>query len=250
MTLPFCENKSPRRLCEEIEKVIPPTGRIVRRPYNHYVPTFTDWWMVPSLALPFFKFGKYFFSWDETKRDSIRAGYHLTKGLDPALKAVYPSRRGKRLLMDATWGWHTFYPATQDGTLERLLREVAAADRTPVQLIFDGGYIDDPDLFEPEMEQRKRDRYTLVFDPAADTVKVANAKRDAMCLKLLNKVRDFSSLRTAFAELNAESFLWCDLFIAVPYAVCEYGEYPAGATVRTAAEIYQHTLAPFRELVR
>ncbi len=250
MTMPFCENKSPRRLCEEIEKVIPPTGRIVRRPFNHYVPTFTDWWMVPSLALPFFKFGKYFFSWDETKREEIRVGFHLTKGLDPALKAVYPSRRGKRLLMDDTWGWHAFFPATQEGTLERLLREIAAPDRMPVRLVFEAGYIDDPDLFEPAMEQRKRDTYTIEFNPAADSVKVATARRDAMCLKFLNKVRDFSTLTKAFAELDAEQFLWCDLFLFLPYAVCEYGDYPAGSTVRSAEEIYQHTLRPFREFVR
>lgn len=66
MEIPYSVYQSPRRMCEGIEAVIPPEGgRIVRRPFNHYSPALTDWWIVPSLELPFFKFGKYFFTWDE-----------------------------------------------------------------------------------------------------------------------------------------------------------------------------------------
>lgn len=247
---PFCLNKSPRRLCEEIEKVIPDTGRMVRRPYNHYVPTFTDWWIVPSLALPFFKFGKFFFSWDEKVRDTVVVGYHLTKGLDPALKKVYPSRRGKRLLMDDSWGWHAFLPEALSEGLERRIRDVAERTGEAVELWFEGGYIDDPDLFDPELEERKRDRYLLVFDPAAGTLGVKSARRDAMCLKFLNKVRNFASLREALATLNAEAFLWCDVFIATRYGIREYGDFLPEEPTREASRIYMDTLAPFRDLVR
>ena len=60
MTMTYSLNRSPRRLCEEMEPFIPPVEgeRLVRRPFNHYTPALTDWWIVPSLDLPFFKFGK------------------------------------------------------------------------------------------------------------------------------------------------------------------------------------------------
>lgn len=38
-----------------------------------------------------------------------------------------------------------------------------------------------------------------------------------MCLKFLNKVRDWKSFGEAMMTLNAEAFLWCDLFIANTY---------------------------------
>ena len=89
MEIPYSVYQSPRRMCEGIEAVIPPEGgRIVRRPFNHYSPALTDWWIVPSLELPFFKFGKYFFTWDEKVRDPLRCGLYLAKGLDPMLKKV------------------------------------------------------------------------------------------------------------------------------------------------------------------
>ena len=57
--------RSPRRLAEAVEPLLEPVAgeRLVRRPFNHYSPALTDWWIVPSLELPFFKFGKYFFTW-------------------------------------------------------------------------------------------------------------------------------------------------------------------------------------------
>ena len=86
--------RSPRRLCEGVEPELElrEGERLVRRPFNHYAPALTDWWIVPSLELPFFRFGKYFFTWDEKKRDTLQCGFGVTKGLDPMLKKVYPSK--------------------------------------------------------------------------------------------------------------------------------------------------------------
>lgn len=102
--------RSPRRLCEGVEPELElrEGERLVRRPFNHYAPALTDWWIVPSLELPFFRFGKYFFTWDEKKRDTLQCGFGVTKGLDPMLKKVYPSKKGRRLLMEENWGWQFF----------------------------------------------------------------------------------------------------------------------------------------------
>ena len=141
--------RSPRRLCEGVEPELElrEGERLVRRPFNHYAPALTDWWIVPSLELPFFRFGKYFFTWDEKKRDTLQCGFGVTKGLDPMLKKVYPSKKGRRLLMEENWGWQFFYPAMMRGELAELLRTAGAGIGHKLELIFEGGYVDDPGLF-------------------------------------------------------------------------------------------------------
>jgi hypothetical protein len=233
-------------MCEKIEECIPVNdGRMVRRPFNHYSPALTDWWIVPSLELPFFKFGKYFFSWDEKSRKEIRCGLYLAKGLDPALKKVYPTKKGRRLLMDDSWGWHTFYPAVEAGILQEKVRTGAIAIGRKVELIFEGGYVDDPGLFNPDSDLRKKDRYTLIHDPDDNSIRVLTARRDAMSLKFLNKVRDWKSFSEAMKYLNEEQFMWVDIFIASAWGVCPGVEIPPDAV--GAGEIWEKWLSHFRQ---
>lgn len=243
--------RSPRRLAEAVEPLLEPVAgeRLVRRPFNHYSPALTDWWIVPSLELPFFKFGKYFFTWDEKNRTELRTGLYLAKGLDPMLRKVYPTRKGRRLLMDESWGWHFFLPAVLSGKVEELVRRGAEASGNPVELIFEGGYVDDPGLFNPDSELRRRDRYTLEFDPAAGSLRVRTARRDAMSLKFLNRVRDWKSFVEAIQVLHAEQFLWCDLFLANVYLVPPESR-PPEESDRDAARICREWLNLFREFVR
>ncbi len=235
-------------MCEGIETAIPPDGRLVRRPFNHYSPALTDWWIVPSLDLPFFKFGKYFFTWDEKVRDEIHCGLYLAKGLDPMLKAVYPTKKGKRLLMDDTWGWHAFYPAVERGGMQQLIRQGAQNLGRPVEIILEGGYVDDPGLFNPDSDLRKKDRYTLIHDPANDSIRVLTARRDAMSMKFLNKVKDWKSFGEAMKFLNEEQFMWVDLFVRAAWQVPPGVEIPADAT--DAEAIYKQWLSLFRPFVR
>lgn len=251
MTMTYSLNRSPRRLCEEMEPFIVPVEqeRLVRRPFNHYTPALTDWWIVPSLDLPFFKFGKYFFSWDMKQRTSLQCGLSLTKGLDPMLAAVYSSRKGKRLLMDESWAWNRFRAAVETGRFEEKIRRAAGRIGREVEIIFDGGYVDDPGIFNPDAESRRRDRYTLVFQPEDGSLRVARAKRDAMCLKFLNKVRDFAGFVEAMRTLAAEQFLWCDIFVSNSYLIPLTEEFPAEAEVRSAPEIYDEWMGFWREYV-
>ena len=180
--------------------------------------------------------------------DPLRCGLYLAKGLDPMLKKVYPTKKGRRLLMDDSWGWHTFYPAVASGILQEKVRAGAAALGRPVELIFEGGYVDDPGLFNPDSELRKRDRYTLVHDPADNSIRVLTARRDAMSMKFLNKVRDWKSFGEAMKFLNEEQFMWVDLFLAASYAVPPGVEAPDHA--ETAEGIWTKWLSLFREFVR
>ncbi len=251
----YSKFKSPRRLCEAIEKEAladDAAGRLVRRPFNHYVPSLTDWWIVPSLELPFFKFGKYFFTWDEKKRDTLRCGLYLAKGLDPMLAKVYPTKKGKRLLMDESWAWHEFYPAVMRGEIEQAVRSGAEALQMPISIVFEGGYVDDPGLFNPDSELRKRDRYTIGYDPADGSLKVLpGTRRDAMSLKFLNKIRDWKSFSEAIKTLHDEQFLWCDIFLHATWAIRNGAEPDTDDSGGTdAGMIYGSWLKNFRRFLR
>ncbi len=246
----YCLHRTPWQLCYGVEGTFPPgSPRLVRRPFNHYDPDYTNWYLVPSPELPFFKFGKYHFAWDEKVRKEIRAGFLLTKGLDPMLKAAYPSRRGKRLLMDDTWAWPDFMAGVRSGAFEQAVRTVSACSGEPVLLEFSGGYIDDPGLFEPDQDYRKKDDYFLQFDPAADTVRVLRARRDAMCLRFLNQVRDFAALQKAFETLDKEAFLWCDVFAGVAFAIDQDSERVPCAGAADDNTLREAVLTPFANWV-
>ena len=238
--------RTPWQLCRAVEDTFPAdSGRLVRRPFNHYDPDYTNWYLVPSLSLPFFKFGKYHFAWDEKVRDEIRIGLITTKGLDPALKAAYPSKRGRRLLMDDSWAWPLLLNGMRSGALPQAIRETAARSGQDVFIEITGGYIDDPGLFDPDQDYRKKDRYQLCFSAAAETVTVAKADRSAMCLKFLNQVRDMAGLQKAFDTLAGEAFLWCDIFIG---GACKWAAHQQDASspeaIRTAL------LDPFKPWLR
>lgn len=249
--MPYSFNRSPRRLCEAIEPLIElrENQRIVRRPFNHYTPALTDWWIVPSLELPFFQYAKYYFTWDPEKRDTLSCGLYLAKGLDPMLRTVYPTKKGRRLLMDDSWGWHHVYQSIASGEFQEQIRTASAGLGRPVELIFEGGYVDDPGLFNPDSDLRKKDRYRLVCDPADHSIKVASARRDAMSLKFLNKVRDWKSFGEQMKYLNEEQFMWCDFFVSNTYRIVPGDEFPPGADVRDGAKIYAEWLGFFRKFL-
>ncbi len=248
----YSSNHSPRRLCEAIEPLIPVADgeRIVRRPFNHYEPSTTNWWIVPSLDLPFFRFAKFYFCWDPEKRDTLDCGLYLAKGLDPLLRSVYPTKKGKRLLMDDTWGWHSWFSAVDSGEFRELIRESATAMGHEIEVIFEGGYVDDPGLFNPDSELRKRDRYRLVYNPVDDSIKVGGARRDAMSLKFLNKVRDWKSFEEQMRYLNAEQFMWCDVFVMNRYAIVPGEVFPAGAVIREPDAVWNEWLRFWRKFVK
>lgn len=245
MNIPYCENKSPRKLCEAIEAVLPAdAGRLIRRPYNHFQPTMTSWWLVPSNELPFFKFGKFGFNWDEKKRETISCGLYLTKGLDPALKQVYPSKKGGRLIMDETWAWHNFAESCRNGKIPEAIK-AAAGESMVIEAVIEGGYVDDPGLFDPQVEHPAMDCYTLSFDVKTGAMRVTKAKRAVMAIKELNKVSDLPSFCKTIDTLGNNQFLWMNVFIGAVFSVKEYGEFSPEDNVISASQIWEKVLCKF-----
>lgn len=223
-----CFNKSPRTLSESIYDFINKNGigstafKGARRPFDHYRPTESAWYIIPSAELPFFRFGKFYFEWENPQR--INCGVICTKGLAAELAVVYPSKKGRRLIMENDgWAFPEWAFCCFNNKLMPALREIKNnLPEIDLKIRLHGSYVDDPGLFDPYTEEKKAfDRYELAVDPVNDVIKVSSAKRNAMNLKILNQVRNGESFGKAMKEIAADSFLWCDFFIGTSFEITE-----------------------------
>lgn len=248
-----CANKSPRTLSENIYEVLKTDGlqgvpfKGARRPFDHYRPTETQWYIVPSAELPFFKFGKFYFEWANNGK-SINAGVICTKGLAPELAVVYPSKKGRRLIMeDESWAFTNWMRYFSQMKLTEILREIKKSlPETELKIRLKGSYVDDPGLFDPYTEEKKAfDEYELAVDPENDVFRVSRAVRKAMNLKILNQVRNEKTFAKAMTEIAADSFLWCDIFIGTELQIAD-----SDADSLPLNEILNDLLAPLSIFVR
>jgi hypothetical protein len=220
MTL-FAERKSPRTLCEDMASFAQSTleQKFARRAWNRFKPTVSPWWLVPSAKQPTYSFKKFYFSWENEKEfTTIQAGIHLSKGLDPALAVVYPSKKGKALLMDKHWGWNDFLSKAVSGTVKRRIREIKTNE--PLTIIVKGGYVQDPSRYDPYLGENDIGEYKFSYDIATDSLKRIGIKRSKdLVLKSLNKATSFDVLIKLLEILTADQWMWLDLFILSDFSV-------------------------------
>lgn len=248
----FCANKSPRTLSENIYERLKVSGfdtvpfKGARRPFDHYRPDETSWYIVPSAALPFFKFGKLYFEWSKVP-GTINAGFIFTKGLAQELAIVYPSKKGRRLIMeDDTWAFYHLHEFIREQKLFAALTEInSQLPDAPLQMRFHGSYIDDPGLFDPYAEEKKLfDEYEIAVDCTAGKLKTVRAVRQAMNLKILNQATDFKNFTTAFDKIAADKFLWCDIFIGTTFQIAQNDE-----TVISVEDMIHKLFSPLQNLI-
>lgn len=242
----FCENKSPRKLCESVEAILPSDApRLTRRPYNHFQPTMTSWWLVPSTDLPFFKFGKFSFTWDENIRDTISCGLYLSKGMDPMLKSVYSSKKGRRLIMSEDWAWHKFAADCRNGNIGAAIHNAALKSAGRFSAIIEAGYVDDPGLFDPQIEHPEMEMYTLDYDVSCSIIRPVKVKRSpAMCLKVLNKAMPLATFCQTIEQLGHEQFLWMNVCLAANFGIKEVDTEIESSSI-SASEIWEKVLSNF-----
>jgi hypothetical protein len=246
----YCERKAPRRLIEDIEPFAEEKlKKVVRRPFNRFKPTMTGWWLVPSNDLPFYHHGKLYFDWADDKMGTITCGFYLEKGLAPEVAVVYPSRKGKSLIMNKKWQWPHFAESCADGSFARALKNAALESGLPVEIHVSGGYVDDPSLYDPYSEKQKKDHYVFDLDKDCDTIKYRCAKRDAMVLKPLNKIKNLSSFNQVMQEFSNDHFMWLNVYIGAKFNVFE-DELPADANVWSPQKIWDEFLSYFAPWVK
>lgn len=247
----FCENKSPRTFSENVYEYLKEYGiasqifKGARRPFDHYRPTESAWYIVPSSELPFFKFGKFYFEWNSTS--SINCGVICTKGLAKELSIVYPSKKGRRLIMeDDSWAFQSWVSCCENMKLLPVLSEIQHnLPGIELKIRLKGSYVDDPGLFDPYTEEKKAfDQYELGIDTAADKINVIRAVRQAMNLKILNQVYNSASFGRAMAQIAADNFLWCDFFIGTTFQIAD-----ESSSVLQIEDIVRNFLTPLSVFV-
>ncbi len=245
----LCEKKTPRRLCEAVEEFASRAcGKMARRPFNRFVPVVTSWWLVPSPELPFYRHGKYYFDWGDKEQKTIACGFYLEKGLAPEVAAVYNSKKGRSLILSGNWMWNDFVAKCGSGEVAAVLKEAVGQSGLEIELHASGGYVDDPDLFDPYNDKVKKDHF--IFKIGVDgTLEYCSAKRDAMVLKIFNKVKKVEDLAMALNQLNEDHFLWFNIFIAAKFGVCPE-EVPAGVEPWSSEKIWNNFLKYFSVWVK
>ena len=109
--------------------------RFSLRPYNHYMPEFTEWWLYKpetKHTWPAYPYSKLFvstFKPDSDPAKHLHAGFYVEKGLgaDLALPGVL-----RKHLIQPNWYWHTFLKLAQRGELDSGLRRVFTNCGAPV----------------------------------------------------------------------------------------------------------------------
>lgn len=221
--------ENPRALCEAVRALAEPSvGRLTPRPFNPFDPNKTSWWLVPSTAQPHHKFCRFHFAFDQFDSSSLLCGIHLHKGLDPELAPVFTSKRGKALLMDASWAWPRFTAAAAGGDLQRTLIETMARLSAPALINVDGGYVNEPSEFDPYTETRqKTDFYRFEARPDGG-VNVVRSDRKAFILKLHN-VETVTSLGGVLSgQLGTDPWLWLGVFVCASFKVKALAEEKGG----------------------
>ena len=216
----YCEKNNPHRLCNVLaESAMKSNKKLARRPFNRFEPETSAWWLVPSSALPFYQFNKIYCNWADKERNAMLCGLYLEKGLAPELASVYPSKKGRSLLMNKKWYWHKFIKACSNGSLSETIKNAAQNSGFQFEFHISGGYVDDPALYDPYGEKQKKDYYIFELGNDLNTLNYRSAVRDTMILKCLNKIHNISDFCSIMQSLDKEHFLWLDIFIAAEFKI-------------------------------
>ena len=216
----YCKKNNPHRLCNVLaESAMTTNCKLARRPFNRFEPETSAWWLVSSSALPFYQFKKIYCDWANKERDAMLCGLYLEKGLAPELASVYPSKKGRSLLMNKKWHWHKFITSCNDGSLVETIKNAAQTSGFKLEIHITGGYVDDPALYDPYAAKQKKDNYIFELDKDLKTLNYRSARRDTMTLKCLNKVHDITDICSTMQILNKEHFLWLDVFLAAKFKI-------------------------------
>ena len=214
----YTEKRSPRRFADEIATIAEESFKmkLSRRPFNRFKPVETSWWLVPSSKMPFYSFGKFYFTWDEKTMDYIDAGFYIEKGLDKSLKILYPkvSSKGRQLLMIKPWIWDDFLEACNGNSITKILKK--ACEKTSFNSIYfkvTGNYVDELSLFDPYAPKVKDDYFIFEYNPETEKIKVIEAFRGNLLLKKFNKAKNIQQFIKILHEFNDEHFMWLKLFI-------------------------------------
>lgn len=250
MKCPYISKSTPRRVCEEIDALCEEAGmKMSRRPWNRFKADSTAWWLVPSDKQPHYRYGKYCFDWGDEKFESIIAGFYIEKGLDESLSSVYPSKRGANLMMKSDWTWNAFMKDLRSGKFRETIMALSDAVPFNVEFHIEGGYVDDPAIYDPHASNLGNDIYSLEMDKK-NGISVMKALRKGMQLKILNRANNLDALIETVCNFASDKWLWLNFMTGLRLLSPREGDAPAGADLWNAQNLRDKCLRYFTEWIK
>ena len=187
------------------------------RPYNRHKPDNCLWWVVPSTDWPSYKHGKYVF-W--SNNNEIYAGIHIEKGLDKSLSMLYPSKKGKTLMMNDQWIWFSFMNFLRSGKVEEIVREMFQKNNRSVEFSIQAGIVSDVEQYDPNSPKPD----SLKFNYDENGLYLAEEKLNINAINSIKEMKCLSELPDLLQGLKDLNWLWIDIFIVSPFDICEDDE--------------------------
>ena len=238
-------------MCEAIDEIGDGLGmKLSRRPWNRFKATHSSWWLVPSSKQPHHQFGKYFFDWGDDKLETIVGGFYVEKGLDEALRVVYPSKKGAKLMMKSDWAWMSFIDNVRSGEFVSRIKELAENLDQNIEFHIDGGYVDDPNLYDPLSSKLQNDFYVLEYNHANGKVVVKSAKRKGMQLKSLNKATTLDKLSTVLSDFADDQWIWLNVMVALRFTSPREVDMSGDEKAWSGLKIWDSFLSRFSDWVK
>lgn len=215
-------------------------------PYSRFNPEDTTWWLSPVGDNPAFAFGEIVLEPPTVAHPGAALiGLHVEKGVGPSAAGIFEeTARGRRLVMEHGWRWHTFARAMRSGELDR---GMAVAEQAAVGLPLIVAVVASR-TWPPESDGQD-DR---PIDPGG--IERAWYRPDGGSLTLLGRetsrwldalgaTESFVSLAAKIDAAEEIDWTWVEILIGVPFTPV-----PTGGL--TSAEVWRRACAPWLGWVR
>jgi len=211
--MPTCVYRNAQQAAQDVRAA---TVELVARPYSHFDPEHTIWWMVPSTEWPAYRFAKLFFV-VEREAPVLFSGIYIEKGLSRTVAETYHGRSAFEMGED--WAWSGFGDDLRSGAVSRAIGEIADRSRTPVRVQVHASV----SIAKASASYDPHDQST--FANPGDVVEfetkdgaltiVRKATPGRVALPLLG-IRDLTELPDAIDSIEKLDWTWVDLLIGIP----------------------------------
>jgi len=237
-------DKAAHAVSHHIDRLRPSPQRFALRPYNRFLPQFTEWWLIPHKSeWPAYRYSKLFFHKFQSAPEEPKwfyTGFYVERGLGEQLAGMAGVK--KTHIMHDDWYWYDFLRQAQKGEMDSAIREVLLHSGRPVVLSLDAyGFNQVP---EPDTERLPPyDWVEFVAHSQEGNFQLGQPGNEV--LAQLNNCTNLSELAQRLERLAELDYFWVNLTIGIRL---QYGTSVSGSW--GAAEIWQNALEPWNPWVR
>lgn len=236
-------DKAAHAVLHYLDNLRPSLQRFALRPYNRFLPDFTEWWLIPQSDWPAYRYSKLFFhrfQQSATKSKWFYTGFYVEKGLGKQLTGM--ADVNIRHIMQDDWYWYDFVRHTKGGEMDSAVREVLLRSQQPVVVSIDAyefNCVPEPDT------DRQLPHDWIVFTVHSEKIDFQITRPSSETLIELNGCANLRELGQCLEGLKDLDYFWLNLLIGIRL---QYGAETSGTW--GAAEIWHNALEPWNPWIR